>query len=129
MAYWQMFSSEWEACSWLNWRALINDILETGLLPNRINDRGETPIDMIIEYSSNCQCRRRTFDGNDATVQICSDLLSAGGFMTYKAFNRRYHPQHILKGAFMHMFGDQTARLIWLLSDKNDIHGKSVVPH
>ena len=62
-----------------------------------------------------------------ATLAICSDLLRAGGHMTYSALNRQHHGEHFsgihcLYG--VHLLEDQTVRLLWLLEDSKELQGK-----
>lgn len=51
--------------------------------------------------------------------------------MTYQAFDRSLISRHVLESVFglSEQVFDIQLRLVWLLSDKNDIHGKPVLLH
>jgi hypothetical protein len=99
---WQKYTYQWDASSWLAWRALIKDLLRNGLLPDRVNDGGETPADRMIEHFEDYD-RRRDPGQQQATLDICSDILSSGGYMTHMALNWRHHPN--IFDPFYYMFG------------------------
>lgn len=105
-----------------------------GSLPTRINDQGETPADRMIE-------RFDLFDGyrelrqRQGTVDICSDLLNARGFMTHMAldwrhrptwFNPHYDMDRVDGRMSNHIFEDNTFRLIWQISDEKETQGMSL---
>ncbi|KAL4793922.1 hypothetical protein BDV19DRAFT_206785 [Aspergillus venezuelensis] len=59
-----------------------------------------------------------------ATIAICSDLLKAGGHMTFNALDWRHHPNTINPTYYMRLFRlfeDHTVRLVWLLEDSREL--------
>lgn len=124
---WQDYSSQWDAYSWLSWRALISGLIRSGLSPNRVNDLGETPADRMIERFE-VFYGRRDLRQQHATVDICSDLLNSGGYMTHMALDRRHRPNCFNPWYYMdgivHFFEDFSIRLIWQLADKKGIQGR-----
>ncbi|KAG2002892.1 hypothetical protein GB937_009428 [Aspergillus fischeri] len=76
---WQQYTYQWDASSWLAWCALIKDLLQNGLLPHHANDCGETPADqMLLKFD--IYGRRRDPGQQQATLDICSDILSSGDY-------------------------------------------------
>lgn len=128
---WQLYSCQWDACSWLYWRAFIREILQIGLLADRANDRGQTPADNMIELfdlPDGYRCARE----RQGTIDICSDLLNSGGFMTHMALDCRHQPfwydpfYHYNRGDGRmnnHIFEDNSIRLIWQIADEKDVQG------
>ena len=106
-----------------------------GPLSTRLNDKGESPADkMIIHfdlYDSYRESRQR-----QGTIDICSDLLNARGFMTHMALDWRHHPTwynpfYDMRGRDGrmndHIFEDNSIRLIWQISDEKETQGKSLL--
>ncbi|KAE8387079.1 hypothetical protein BDV23DRAFT_196003, partial [Aspergillus alliaceus] len=123
IAGWQKYSHQWDSNSWLIWRAFINVILQQGLLPDRVNDQGETPADIMIQYY-------RSRHQEQPTLDICSDLLNAGGHMTHQALDWRHHPNVFNPCYYMTrfdgrqddtMWDDYSIQLVWTLRDKKEI--------
>lgn len=116
---WQVYSHFWDHNSWVAWRALINAILQTGLSPNQVNYQGETPADLMIHhYKSSCP--------QQATLDICSDLLNAGGYMTHCALDWKHHPNvlnpvyYLTRGDLRWndiLWKDYSILLVWRLHD------------
>lgn len=64
-----------------------------------------------------------------ATIAICSDILRAGGYMTYNALDCRHRSNYakpLYTGLCRRLFQDHTIRLIWLLEDRKDIQGEPI---
>lgn len=87
---WQVYSYQWESSTWLTWRAFIKDLLRNGFLPDRINDKGETPADRMVRFFDLFP-RKRDLSQQRDTLDICSDLLSSGGHMTQMALDSRHY--------------------------------------
>jgi hypothetical protein len=109
-------------------RALVNSLLERGSLPDRVNDGGETPADNLIQYF------RGFMDSyqQQATIEICSDLLHEGGYMTHRALDWRHHPGvfdviHHYDG-IENLFEDYSIRLLWQLADRKGLQGSNPPP-
>ncbi|KAL4996587.1 hypothetical protein BDV10DRAFT_108566 [Aspergillus recurvatus] len=120
---WQVYSHLWDDNSWLIWRALINAMLQAGQSPNQVNDNGETPADLMVRHFDN---RRQ----QQATLEICSDLLNSGGYMTHRALDWRHQPNlffiayHLMRGDLRWndtLWRDYSIPLIWNLSDKKEL--------
>ncbi|KAL4886177.1 hypothetical protein BJY04DRAFT_178579 [Aspergillus karnatakaensis] len=119
---WQIHSHLWDDNSWVIWRSLIKAMLQMGLSPNQTNSYGETPVDYMVSFFSNpCQ--------QQATLNICSDLLNDGGYMTYRALDTRhwpnvYDPAYYMKRCDFRwndtLWRDYSIPLLWSL---RDIHG------
>lgn len=105
-----------------------------GPLSTRLNDQGETPTDRMIErfdvYHGYRESRQQ-----QGTVDICSDLLNARGFMTHMALDWRHRPTwynplyDMIRGDGRmnnHIFEDNSIRLIWQISDEKETQGKSL---
>lgn len=130
---WQSRSYQWDACSWLRWRALIRAILQIGSLADRANDRGQTPADNMIEWFD-VPANYRGARERQGTIDICSDLLNSGGFMTHMGLNFRHRP--ICVDPFYHFdrgygcmndynfFEDSSIRLIWQIADEKEVQGR-----
>ncbi|KAF5854992.1 hypothetical protein ETB97_010350, partial [Aspergillus alliaceus] len=120
---WQKYSHQWDVDSWQIWRAFINSMLRTGLLPDRVNNDDETPADIVIR---NCDSYRQ----QQVTADICSDLLNSGGYMTHQALDWRHHPNVFNVGYHWnrcdgrqndHLWEDYSIRLILKLADEKDL--------
>jgi hypothetical protein len=106
-----------------------------GPLSTRLNDDGETPADkMIINFDVYCSYRESR--QRQGTIDICSDLLNARGFMTHRALNWRHHspsfdPFYGMIGGDFHMddyiYEDHSIRLIWQISDEKETQGRSLL--
>ena len=133
MTDWQRYSSQWDTRSQLTWRSFINAILQTGQSPDRTNDSGETPVDnMIHQFDS----RLSDLDKHQVTIDICSDLLKAGGYMTRSALDWR-HQENWCNPAYyasrvdgrrndcFRLFEDVTFHLIWKIADERGLQGKN----
>jgi hypothetical protein len=128
---WQRYSSQWDTRSRLTWRSFINRILQTGLSPDRTNNCGKTPADSMIRGFRN----RLSDQGNhQITIDICSDLLKVGGYMTRFALDWRHHENlfNPIYFAFRvdgrrkdNLFEDFTFRLIWKIADEKGFQGKN----
>ncbi|KAL4933225.1 uncharacterized protein BDV17DRAFT_298849 [Aspergillus undulatus] len=78
----------------------------------------------MIHYSTkSCQ--------QQATLDICSDLMNSGGYMTYQALDRRHHPDTIAPRYFKALradgrqdvtalWQDYSVRLVWKLRDEKE---------
>ncbi|KAL4908565.1 hypothetical protein BDW74DRAFT_188501 [Aspergillus multicolor] len=120
---WQVYSHLWDDNSWLIWRALINAMLQAGQSPNQVNDDGKTPADLMVRhYDNRCQ--------QQATLEICSDLLNSGGYMTHRALDWRHQPNLFLIEYYMRrcdlrwndtLWRDYSIPLIWNLRDKKEL--------
>ncbi|KAJ5750952.1 hypothetical protein N7533_007980 [Penicillium manginii] len=73
---WQRYSSHWDSRSRLVWRLFIQNLLQAGLSPDLVNYRGETPADNMID---NFGHESNDMEKQQITIDICSDLLQAGG--------------------------------------------------
>ncbi|KAJ5098839.1 hypothetical protein N7532_005840 [Penicillium argentinense] len=130
VTYWQRYSFQWDTRSQLTWRSFINAILQTGISPDRTNDRGETPADSMIQRFNS---RLSDLDKHQVTVDICSDLLKAGGYMTRSALDWR-HQENWFNPAYYgfrgdgrrndNLFEDFTFRLIWKIADEKGLQEK-----
>lgn len=127
---WQTYSSHWDTRSRLTWRSFIKNLLQAGLSPDRANDRGGTPADSMIDHFG--------FEGTDLerqqmTIDICSDLLKAGGYMTREALDWR-HRENIFNPLYYmwrvdgrrndNLFEDFSFRLIWRIAHEKGLQGK-----
>jgi hypothetical protein len=73
-------------------------MLQTGLSPNQTNSYGATPADLMVYYFDNtCQ--------QQAALDICSDLLNDGGYMTHGALDWRHQP-NLFNAAYYLTRGD-----------------------
>ena len=144
MTAWQIYSSSWDARSRLTWRSFISSIVQEGLSPDRANDYGETPADIMIRGSGYVLIDQngarlgggdyRDSDYQQITIDICSDLLKAGGYMTRSALDCR-HQENWFDLAYYalrvdgrrndHFFEDFTFRLIWKIADEKGLQGKN----
>ncbi|KAE8387036.1 hypothetical protein BDV23DRAFT_174975 [Aspergillus alliaceus] len=88
-------------------------MLRTGLLPDHVNNDDETPADI-----------------QQVTVDICSDLLNSGGYMTHQALDWRHHPNVFNVGYHWnrcngrqndHLWEYYSIRLILKLADEKDL--------
>jgi hypothetical protein len=77
--------------------------------------------------------RRRDPGQQQVTLDICSDILSLGGYMTHMALDWRHHPNTI--DSFYYMFGqhdhlseDYSIRLVWRLVEGEKIEGRGFRP-
>ncbi|KAJ6000745.1 hypothetical protein N7481_001154 [Penicillium waksmanii] len=75
---WHFFAARWDNPSLLGWRAFLSNLLRIGLPTNTINDRGETPVDALLQSFIGF----RGQPGEETTIRICSDLFHRGGYMT-----------------------------------------------
>jgi MoaA/NifB/PqqE/SkfB family radical SAM enzyme len=108
------------------WRALINAMLQMGLSPNQVNYCGATPADLMVYYYDSCCQQQATFD-------ICSDLLNAGGYMTHRALDWRHHP-NVFNPMYSMTRGDgrwndtlwrdYSIPLLWSFRDKKELQGE-----
>jgi hypothetical protein len=105
-----------------------------GPLSARLNDNGETPADKMINHFDVYDSYRKS-QQRQGTIDICSDLLNARGFMTHMALDWRHHPTYFNPSYYMsgrdgrmndHIFEDNSIRLIWQISDK-ETQGKSLL--
>ncbi|KAH8704770.1 hypothetical protein BGW36DRAFT_421364 [Talaromyces proteolyticus] len=131
---WQEYSYQWDSFSWHTWRIFIKDLLRNGLLPDHVNDRGETPADRMIQRFEIFP-RKRDLNHQQATIDICSDFLGSGGHMTHLALNWRHHQNCIdfnYYSAFYrdpsgeknwreYLFEDHSIPLLWKLAEKEGI--------
>jgi hypothetical protein len=134
---WQEYSYQWDSSSWLSWRIFIKDLLRNGLLPDRVNDLGETPADRIIQRFENFP-RKRGLNQQQDSIDICTDFLSSGGHMTHMALNWRHHlnwinfsyyAPHYSDPSYQkiwrdYLFEDHSIPLVWKLAEKEGINGK-----
>jgi hypothetical protein len=100
------------------------------LLPDRVNDRGETPADRMIEHFEDF-ARRRDPGQQEATLDTCSDILSSGGYVTHMALDGRHNPNtyhYLYYGWHDHLFEDYSIRLVWQLVEKEKIEGGFFYP-
>jgi hypothetical protein len=108
-------------------RALINSLLERGSLPDRVNDIGETPADNLIQYFHGFMDSYQ----QQATIEICSDLLLEGGYVTHRALDSRHRPgvfnvmYHCDGIDIFNLVEDYSIRLLWQLTDKNGLQGST----
>ena len=78
--------------------------------------------------------RFRNLDNYQITVDICSDLLKVGGYMTRSALDFRHQEKFINPSclAFVRadgrrddvLFGDFNFHLIWKITDEKGLQGK-----
>ena len=131
---WQSYSYRWDPHSWLRWRMFIKVISELGQLSTRLNDQGKTPADSMV-YRFNLDSGPRESHQRQGTVDICSDLLNARGFMTHMALDWRhkptfFNPMYDLNWGDGRMndwiYEDNTIQLIWQISDDKKAQGKSL---
>lgn len=131
MTNWQRYSSQWDTRSRLTWRSFINSIVQAGLSPDRTNNRGKTPADSMIKEFGD---RFSDLNKRQITIDICSDLLKVGGYMTRSAldwrhqenwFNPAYHAFRVDGRRNDNLFEDFTFRLIWEIADEKGLQGKN----
>jgi hypothetical protein len=106
-----------------------------GQLSTRLNDNGETPADKMIKHFDVYYCHRESRQ-RQGTIDICSDLLNARGFMKHMALDWRHHqnyfnPLYDMSGRdgrmSDHISEDNSIRLIWQISDEKATQGKSLL--
>ncbi|KAJ5289143.1 hypothetical protein N7478_002173 [Penicillium angulare] len=124
---WQTYSSNWDTRSRLMWRSFIKSLLQAGLSPDRANYRGETPADSMIDCFGH---ESSNLEKQQITIDICSDLLEAGGYMTREALDWR-HRENTFNPLYMgwrvdgrrtdNLFEDFSFRLIWRIADEKGI--------
>ncbi|KAL3461881.1 hypothetical protein BJX64DRAFT_259906 [Aspergillus heterothallicus] len=98
-------------------------MLQTGLSPNQTNSYGETPADLVVYYFWNNTQQQ-------ATLDLCSDLLNDGGYMTHHALDWRHQP-NVLNPAYHlsrcdlrwnnTLWRDYTVPLLWSLCDRDEL--------
>jgi hypothetical protein len=66
--------------------------LQASLSPNRPNDRDQTPADSMIDHFGH---EGGDMNKQQLTIDICSDLLKAGGYMTREALNWRHSREYL----------------------------------
>ncbi|KAJ5381863.1 uncharacterized protein N7496_004291 [Penicillium cataractarum] len=121
------YISWWDTRSRLAWRSLINSLLQAGLSPDRKNYHGVTPADNIIENFGHVGS---DLERQQMTIDISSDLLKAGGYMTREALDWR-HRENVFNPSYYcsgwcgrrndELFEDFSFRLIWRLADEKGL--------
>lgn len=80
---------------------------------------------MVRHYESRRQ--------QQVTLDICSDLLNAGGYMTHRALDWRHHPNvcniayYMTRGDLRWndtLWQDYSIPLVWRLHDQRELQGK-----
>lgn len=94
-----------------------------------MNDFGETPVDNMID---NFGHESNDMERQQITIDICSDLLEVGGYMTLQALDWR-HRKNIFNPFYdawrgdgrRHdvFFEDLSFRLIWKIADEKGQQG------
>lgn len=139
MTAWQIYSSSWDARSRLTWRSFISSIVQEGLSPDRANDYGETPADIMIRGSGYVLIDQngarlgggdyRDSDYQQITIDICSDLLKLGGYMNWSALGSRHQRPWATPSSYgsppVGRSEDFTFPLIWRLADEKGIQGEN----
>jgi hypothetical protein len=76
--------------------------------------------------------RRRDPGQQQATLDICSDILSSGGYMTHTAFDWRHHLNMYnlvyCLGGHDHLWEDHSIKLVWRLGGNEGIEGRVFYP-
>lgn len=90
---------------------------------------GATPADKMIKLYETYHNGSGGPSRESATLAICSDLLRAGGHMTWNALDWRHHRDYfnpMYYADVSYLFEDHTVRLVWLLEDSKELQGKLI---
>ncbi|KAL2837119.1 hypothetical protein BJY01DRAFT_251635 [Aspergillus pseudoustus] len=120
----------WEPRQWLEWRGLIQDLLNAGLTPSCVNDLGQTPADTLVA-SYLWSKEDGDLDQLSQAINVCADLLSGGSFIRLDKIQKLYSLNYIMSTPVMNRLlgvgrpavgqAGFAYRFIWTLSDKHGL--------
>lgn len=109
--------------TWLNCHDLITSLLTMGVPPNSANNYGETPADDIIYSFHDCSDVRM----QQVALDLCSDLLNAGGYITPQVLKIGYHHgvADLSQFVMWRSSKNYTFQLLQRVADRASIEGES----